>query len=194
MVRSELYWATLPETAMKTKLLSFAIVLLLPVSAFAQQSAAQVSMPGVSEKPVYQSVTPIQPNTPASVVPPQQPDVSPATSSGSATIAPVSTAGTASEQGYVEEQHTLSTWDLETLRQKESARQKGVKYEVFARSSGVGSSYEDIPWLRAWEIKLAPLGVHPDKIKFEASRLTREQFSRWASRQVWAVEEGLVKP
>jgi hypothetical protein len=181
---------------MKTCLLSFAISLLLPVSAYAQQSAAQVSMPGVSDKPIYQAVTPIQPNHPGGVVAPHAPETAPAggpVASPSMAV-PAPSAGTASEQGYVDSGPTLSAWDLETLRNKTSARQQGDKAEVFARSRGVGSSVEDAAWLRAWETKLAPLGVHPDKIKFEAARLTKEQFGRWASRQAWAVEEGLIKP
>ena len=179
---------------MKTHLLSFAIVLLLPVSAQAQNSAAQVSTPVVSQ-PIYQSTTPIQPNGPGGVIMPQQPEADASTStSGPANIVPPTPSGTARDQGYVDNGPTLSAWDRETLRRKDSARQQGRQSEVYARSNGVGSSLEDAAWLRGWEIKLAPLGIHPDKIKFEAARLTKEQFGRWASRQVWAVEEGLIRP
>lgn len=191
---------------MKKHILAATLALSLPFGAMAQQSAAQVSMPSSNGEPIYQSVTPIQPSGPAPVAVPSTPDVTagflPPGVMGPVVqpaLAPAPAAtpaggGTASEQGYVDTGPTLSEWDIETIRSRESARQRGHKAEVFARSSGVGSSASDAAWLRAWETKLLPLGVHPDKIKFESNRLTKDQFGRWASRQVWAVEEGLIKP
>lgn len=189
---------------MKKHMLAAAVTLLLPLGAMAQQSAAQISMPNSNGQPIYQSVTPIQPTGPAPVSIPTTPDasagllppgmVAPVMQPGAAPVMAPAGGGTASEQGYVDNGPTLSEWDIETIRSKESARQRGHKAEVFARSSGVGSSSHDATWLQAWENKLLPLGVHPDKIKFESNRLTKDQFGRWASRQVWAVEEGLIKP
>lgn len=158
--------------------------------AWAQQTA-QVVPPGQA---VYQSNTPVlaQPATPP-VAPPanasQQAGQPPA-------VAPISSGpGTASDQGYMGDMFSApSAWDMETLRRRESPRQRGEQLQVASRKNGVGTQIQDNVWFSAWERRLVSIGVHPDKVKFEGRRLTKEQFAMWASRQVWAVEADLIAP
>ena len=101
---------------------------------------------------------------------------------------------TAAEQGYTAKDQGPSQWEQETMKQMGNSRQKGEITQATARQNGVGTQVSETKWVSAWEGRLTSLGVSPNKIHFEARRLTKTEFSFWASRQVLAVEDGLVKP
>lgn len=173
------------------------LLLLASAPVFAQD-AASTMIPGIGDEPVYQPLDPIRPSAPG--VPPatQQPSFFP----GQPGVAPEPVigdlpqgSGTARAQGYTGDLYRqISPWELETLNSRNHPRQAGVKTLVHSRSNGVGTQSDDQAWLASWTRKLVALGVHQDKVRFEARRLTKDEFSRWASRQVWAVEEGLLSP
>lgn len=103
--------------------------------------------------------------------------------------------GTAEEQGYdPAAAQQLDSWSAGSVRDLESARQKGQVQEVYARTNGVLKKQDMRLWVRSWSERLTQAGVHPEKIYFEANRLNEKEFAQWASRQVWAVEEGIVTP
>lgn len=103
--------------------------------------------------------------------------------------------GTAEDQGYdPNAAQQLDSWSEGALRDAQSARQKGQVQQVWAKTNGVYKKPEMRLWISSWSDRLLKAGVQPDKIYFEANRLNEQEFALWASRQVWAVEEGIVNP
>ncbi len=100
------------------------------------------------------------------------------------------------EQGYGSEQESLAQQEaLEEWVSLQSARQKGVKVNlpVFKSSNAVGSDKRSSVWLTNWKgILVEQVGMKPEKVDFEASRLTKEEFAAWASRQVRYVEPNTI--
>lgn len=161
--------------------------------------SAQNATAPILDHAVYQSTAP------QGVAPPQNqagldgsmasiaPIGSPSLGSGSSAIPP--TAGTARDQGYTGDMdNTPSPWEMETVRGLEGSRQKGDQVEVASRRNGVSTDPTQEEWFHAWSQKLESIGIRQDKINFEGSRLTQSEFALWASRQVWAVEAGLISP
>ena len=180
---------------MKTStLLALACFIALSSSTASAQNAA----PSVPEQAVFQSNVPqsVAPTAPAPVVPSVMPAV-PASLPGGAGAVPAApvVGGTARDQGYSGDLTAgPSPWEMETIRRLESPRQRGEKVEVSARSNGVATDPMQSAWFSAWTQRLVSIGVHPDKVRFEGRRLTQKEFAMWASRQVWAVEAGLIAP
>lgn len=100
------------------------------------------------------------------------------------------------EQGYGSEQESLAQQEaLEEWASLQSARQKGetVNVPVFKSSNAVGSDKRSSVWLTNWKgILVEQVGMKPEKVDFEASRLTKEEFAAWASRQVRYVEPNTI--
>lgn len=166
--------------------------------AFGSSSVMAQNAPSVPDQAVFQSNVPqsASPAAPASTAAPVLPPMAlPAPGGiGVAPVAPVA-GGTARDQGYDGDIAVgPSLWEMETLRRRESPRQRGEKVEVSARSNGVATDPSQAAWFGAWAQRLVSIGVHPDKVRFEGRRLTQKEFAMWASRQVWAVEAGLIAP
>ena len=100
------------------------------------------------------------------------------------------------EQGYGSEQESLAQQEaLEEWVSLQSARQKGetVNVPVFKSSNAVGSDKRSSVWLTNWKgILVEQVGMKPEKVDFEASSLTKEEFAAWASRQVRYVEPNTI--
>lgn len=100
------------------------------------------------------------------------------------------------EQGYGSEQESLAQQEaLEEWVSLQSARQKGetVNVPVFKSSNAVGSDKRSSVWLTNWKgILVEQVGMKPEKVDFEASRLTKEEFAAWASRQVRYVKPNTI--
>lgn len=100
------------------------------------------------------------------------------------------------EQGYGSEQESLAQQEaLEEWISLQSARQKGetVNVPVFKSSNAVGNDKRSSVWLTNWKgILVEQVGMKPEKVDFEASRLTKEEFAAWASRQVRYVEPNTI--
>lgn len=96
------------------------------------------------------------------------------------------------EQGYGSEQDALAQQEaLEEWASLQSARQKGETVNVpsFKSSQAVGYDKRSSVWLTNWKgILVEQVGMKPEKVDFEASRLNKDEFSAWASRQVRYVE------
>lgn len=100
------------------------------------------------------------------------------------------------EQGYGSEQEALAQQEaLEEWSSLQSARQKGETVNVpsFKSSGAVGHDKRSSVWLTNWKgILVEQVGMKPEKVDFEASRLNKEDFAAWASRQVRYVEPNTV--
>ena len=100
------------------------------------------------------------------------------------------------EQGYGSEQDALAQQEaLEEWASLQSARQKGETVNVpsFKSSNAVGYDKRSSVWLTNWKgILVEQVGMKPEKVDFEASRLSKEDFAAWASRQVRYVEPNTV--
>jgi len=100
------------------------------------------------------------------------------------------------EQGYGSEQEALAQQEaLEEWSSLQSARQKGETVNVpsFKSSSAVGYDKRSSVWLTNWKgILVEQVGMKPEKVDFEASRLNKEDFAAWASRQVRYVEPNTI--
>lgn len=100
------------------------------------------------------------------------------------------------EQGYGSEQDALAQQEaLEEWASLQSARQKGETVNVpsFKSSNAVGNDKRSSVWLTNWKgVLVEQVGMKPEKVDFEASRLTKEEFAAWASRQVRYVEPNTI--
>lgn len=89
----------------------------------------------------------------------------------------------AAEQGLNKE--TISEALLEEIResQKEAnnARQQGVQVQVASLKNPVAKSAKNKMLIKNWEMMLKDVGVSPEKTRFEASRLDKDEFIQWAS-------------
>lgn len=100
------------------------------------------------------------------------------------------------EQGYGSEQDALAQQEaLEEWASLQSARQKGETVNVpsFKSSNAVGNDKRSSVWLTNWKgVLVEQVGMKPEKVDFEASRLTKDEFAAWASRQVRYVEPNTI--
>lgn len=71
-------------------------------------------------------------------------------------------------------------------------RQRGEVVPVPSLSNPVAKQKEYQTWLSDWGVHLSALGLSSEKIRFESHRLSKEDFARWASRQVIAREKEQV--
>ena len=93
-------------------------------------------------------------------------------------------APTAGAQGFGQEEDTAAlARQLEDAAALDSARQRGEVVPAFMLARPVARDPASREWLMNWSLALARLGVAEDKIRFEARRLSRLEFSAWASRQ-----------
>lgn len=94
--------------------------------------------------------------------------------------------GTAYDQGYGSVDEANATKEaLEDYMQLHSARQEGVTVEVPTYKTHWKDSKERFIWYSNWKgILTEKVGIAPDKVDFEADRLTTSQFNDWANRQL----------
>lgn len=89
----------------------------------------------------------------------------------------------AAEQGLKKDK--ISEAMLEEIResQKEAnnARQQGVQVSVATLSNPVAKNPKNKMLIKNWEMMLKDVGVSPEKTRFEASRLDKDEFVRWAT-------------
>lgn len=91
---------------------------------------------------------------------------------------------TAFEQGYGQQETDLKK-EIEDYKEFNSARQKGTVVTVPMPSTSWAKSRENRIWLTNWKgVLTEQAGLSLNKIDFEASRLSKEEFEDWASRQV----------
>lgn len=72
---------------------------------------------------------------------------------------------------------------MEDIMARSTARQRGIVVHVPTLANPVASDPSNREWLHNWEFILSSVGVSRTKIKFEASRLSRNDFESWAYRQ-----------
>lgn len=105
-------------------------------------------------------------------------------------IAETTTPKTAAEQGYISnEDQDLMKEQLENYMYNNTARQKGYTIHVPTADDGVSKNKSDKMWLFNWKGRLLDKGISSEKIDFEAERLNKQDFERWASRQIRYVDE-----
>lgn len=93
-------------------------------------------------------------------------------------------AGTAAEQGLVDRsQEEEARRMMEDIMARSTARQRGIVVHVPTLANPVSSDPASREWLHNWEFILGAVGVSQSKVRFEASRLSRDDFESWASRQ-----------
>lgn len=98
------------------------------------------------------------------------------------------------EQGFGQEQDALAQQEaLEEWASMQSARQKGETIPVPKPLNVVAQDKKSRVWLTNWKgVLVEQVGVKPEKVDFEASRLTKAEFSAWASRQVRYVQPDAI--
>ena len=93
--------------------------------------------------------------------------------------------GTATEQGFGAAQDAEQARRvLEDLAARSTPRQKGIVVPAPMLRNPVGTDPSAREWLGNWSWALGNVGVSQEKIRFEASRLSRADFETWASRQL----------
>ena len=99
-------------------------------------------------------------------------------------VAPPAEPGTAAEQGLVDPLAATRLQQLlEDAAARSSARQRGLVVPAPTLANPVATDPVAREWLMNWEFALVSLGMSRDRVRFEASRLSREDFAAWASRQ-----------
>lgn len=193
--RGAVYCRPQRSLSMKHLSISFLALAFVCAPAWSQQSAPRATPP---DQAVYQSpdtIPPPVPPAPTSPATPANPQAVSSVGLSAPSLPGMNGPGTASQQGYdASFLGAPSPWQMETLRRRESPRQRGERMEVASRKNGVGTDASNSAWFAAWELRLVSIGVHPDKVKFEGRRLTKDEFAMWASRQVWATEANLIAP
>lgn len=92
---------------------------------------------------------------------------------------------TAAEQGYVSTDEQAEIRErIESYGYENTARQKGITIQVPTENVGVSKNKKDKMWLFNWKGRLLDRGISAEKIDFEAGRLDKQDFERWASRQI----------
>lgn len=76
----------------------------------------------------------------------------------------------------------------------DNPRQRGERITIPSYRDTVARNPADTEWLINWKRELVAIGVHPDKVAFEAGRLPHDQFELWASRMVWALRGNDYRP
>lgn len=91
----------------------------------------------------------------------------------------------AAEQGYNDVQDLeRSRMEAQNYFYKNTARQKGYVVNVPTEDVGVAKDPKMKMWLFNWKGQLTDRGISAEKVEFEASRLNKADFERWASRQL----------
>ena len=91
---------------------------------------------------------------------------------------------TAAEQGLVDNSGAEQARRmLEDAQARSTARQRGIVVHIPTLANPVAADATSREWLHNWEFTLQALGVSKEKIRFEASRLSKNDFESWASRQ-----------
>lgn len=98
------------------------------------------------------------------------------------------------EQGFGQEQMNADRQEaLEDWMSSQSARQQGETIPVPRPLNVVANDKSSRVWLINWKgVLVEQVGLKPEKVDFEASRLNKEDFAAWASRQVRYVEPNAV--
>lgn len=92
---------------------------------------------------------------------------------------------TAAEQGYVSEEDQEAIQEgMDSYKYMNTARQKGITIQVPTSDDGVAKDKKYKMWLFNWKGRLLDQGISSQKIDFEASRLNKDDFERWASREI----------
>lgn len=92
---------------------------------------------------------------------------------------------TAAEQGYVSSEDQAAIRErMESYGYENTARQKGITIQVPTEDVGVSKNKKDRMWLFNWKGRLLDRGISAEKIDFEAGRLDKQDFEKWASRQI----------
>lgn len=93
-------------------------------------------------------------------------------------------AKTAAEQGFNDNSDALALQrEVKDFVEFNSARQRGVKVNAPGLAFPVSKEKENAAWLNNWEYVLNKAGVPSHQVKFEANRLSKEDFEKWASRR-----------
>jgi len=151
--------------------------------------AQQINLPGV---PVIAPPTANMGQFPSAM--PQSPGgmvqgLGPATASAPEPVAPVASRNVpnANQQGVGQQtdraEMNRRQADFEAMN---TPRQRGEVVRVPLLVTPLSSQKEHAQWFGDWVLHLNALGMSSVKIQFEANRLSKEDFSRWASRQVIA--------
>ena len=96
--------------------------------------------------------------------------------------------GTAFEQGYGQDQVDFNK-EISDYQEFNSARQRGVTVTVPMPKASWAKSKSNQIWFTNWKgVLIEKAGISSQKIDFEASRLSKEEFAEWATRQVRVVD------
>lgn len=96
----------------------------------------------------------------------------------------------AAEQGFYDQNNlNNANKDAQDYFYSNTARQKGIVVKVPSEDVGVAKDKTKQMWLINWKGRLVDRGISADKVNFEASRLNKEDFERWASRQLRYADE-----
>lgn len=96
--------------------------------------------------------------------------------------------GTAFEQGYGQNEVDVNK-EISDFQEFNSARQRGVTVTVPMPKASWTKSKSNQIWYTNWKgVLIEKAGVSSQKIDFEASRLSKEEFAEWATRQVRVVD------
>lgn len=101
---------------------------------------------------------------------------------------------TAYEQGFGSEQDALAQQEaLEEWANMQSARQQGETIPVPKPLNVVANDKTAKVFLINWKgVLVEQVGMKPEKVDFEAARLTKDEFSAWASRQVRYIDPNTI--
>lgn len=168
-----------------------ALVLSALLVAIAAPAQSQSALPTAPAAEIAPGVMADYSQAAPGMMPPASPSVlAPAPASPTMPPSPPMTApaadnpGTAAEQGLVDpvDAQRLARL-LEEAAARASARQRGLVIPAPTLANPVATQPSAREWLMNWEFALTELGLSADRVRFEASRLTREDFAAWASRQ-----------
>ena len=95
--------------------------------------------------------------------------------------------GAESVTGLDPQQEALAAWEFDP---QQRIRQSGQRIErPDNRGFYYATSSSDRSLLQRWVTQLVSEGVSESKVLFEAKRLSKDEFQRWASKIIWAEEE-----
>lgn len=166
------------------------LALVLSTLLFSGASFAQTAQPA-SNTQVY-ITNPNAPNIPGLLgqrhMQEQQPEIQqPSAPSAAPAIMPpalAQEAKTAAEQGFnSNDEEAQLRKEVGDFKEYSSARQRGVTVSAPGLAYPVAKQKENAEWLSNWEMVLSKVGVSQSRYKFEANRLSKEDFENWASRQ-----------
>lgn len=87
---------------------------------------------------------------------------------------------TAAEQGFSFDPVETEEEKAHRIEQETNARQQAIPIEIPNTPFAVGKQAKYKKYLRDWTKKLKERGIEDKKIKFEANRLTKDEFESWA--------------